>query len=60
MPPKSTGGKLADDKIAILTEWVKMGAPDPRVGSSQGDCVQDVRADGQGTRTLGVSTAGKA
>jgi Protein of unknown function (DUF1553)/Protein of unknown function (DUF1549)/Planctomycete cytochrome C len=30
MPPKSTGGKLPADKIAILTEWVKMGAPDPR------------------------------
>jgi hypothetical protein len=26
MPPK---GKLPDDKIAILTEWVKMGAPWP-------------------------------
>ena len=35
MPPKSTGGKLADDKIAILTEWVKMGAPDPRVGGAK-------------------------
>lgn len=35
MPPKSTGGKMSDDKIAILTEWVKMGAPDPRTGSSK-------------------------
>lgn len=28
MPPK--GEKLKDDQIAALTEWVKMGAPDPR------------------------------
>jgi hypothetical protein len=35
MPPKSTGGKLSADKIAILTEWVKMGAPDPRVGGAK-------------------------
>jgi hypothetical protein len=27
MPPK---GKLADAEIALLTEWVKRGAPDPR------------------------------
>jgi hypothetical protein len=30
MPPKSTGGKLPDADIALLKEWVKMGAPDPR------------------------------
>src|SRR5687768_5026445 len=28
MPPK--GEKLTDQQIAVLTEWVKMGAPDPR------------------------------
>lgn len=28
MPPK--GEKLSNAEIAILTEWVKMGAPDPR------------------------------
>ena len=28
MPPK--GEKLSDAQIAVLTEWVKMGAPDPR------------------------------
>jgi len=28
MPPKDK--KLSDDAIAALTEWVKMGAPDPR------------------------------
>lgn len=32
MPPK--GEKLSDKEIAILTEWVKMGAPDPRVSTS--------------------------
>lgn len=32
MPPADEGGKLSDEKIAILEQWVKMGAPDPRVG----------------------------
>lgn len=31
MPPK---GKLPSEEIALLEQWVKMGAPDPRVGSS--------------------------
>ena len=31
MPPK--GEKLSDAQIATLTEWVKMGAPDPRDAS---------------------------
>jgi hypothetical protein len=31
MPPKKKGGKLPDETIRMLTEWVKMGAPDPRV-----------------------------
>jgi hypothetical protein len=35
MPPKKTGGKLPDDKIAILEEWVKMGAPMPAGGSAK-------------------------
>jgi len=30
MPPK---GKLPSSEIALLTKWVKMGAPDPRVSS---------------------------
>ena len=30
MPPK---GKLPKEEIDILTEWVKMGAPDPRTGA---------------------------
>jgi cytochrome c553 len=30
MPPEEAGGKLSDDEIAILTQWVKLGAPDPR------------------------------
>ncbi len=32
MPPK--GEKLTDPQIALLTEWVKMGAPDPRKDSA--------------------------
>ncbi|MFT5326312.1 MAG: hypothetical protein ACI8P0_004187 [Planctomycetaceae bacterium] len=30
MPPKKAGGKLSDREIAILTNWVKLGAHDPR------------------------------
>jgi mono/diheme cytochrome c family protein len=33
MPPK--GKKLAAEQIAHLEEWVKMGAPDPRVGKAK-------------------------
>ncbi|MEZ6131073.1 MAG: PSD1 and planctomycete cytochrome C domain-containing protein [Planctomycetaceae bacterium] len=32
MPPAERGGKLPAREIAILTKWVKMGAPDPRTG----------------------------
>jgi len=32
MPPK--GNKLADDQIADLVSWVKMGAPDPRIATA--------------------------
>ena len=35
MPPKKTGGKLPDDKIALLEEWVKMGAPMPGGGAAK-------------------------
>ncbi|RXK53881.1 DUF1553 domain-containing protein [Oleiharenicola lentus] len=31
MPPEDHGGKLTDRQIADLTEWVRRGAPDPRV-----------------------------
>jgi hypothetical protein len=31
MPPKKKGGKLPEAIIAELVEWVKLGAPDPRV-----------------------------
>lgn len=33
MPPAERGGKLPAREIAILTKWVKLGAPDPRTGS---------------------------
>jgi hypothetical protein len=32
MPPKDDGGKLSPEKIALLEEWVRRGAPDPRAG----------------------------
>ncbi len=35
MPPKKAGGKLTDAQIADLTEWIKMGAPDPRVAEAR-------------------------
>ncbi len=35
MPPKKTGGKLPDEKIALLEEWVKMGAPMPGGGAAK-------------------------
>src|SRR5687768_4556289 len=33
MPPK--GKKLSDEQIKHLEEWVKIGAPDPRVGKAK-------------------------
>jgi cytochrome c553 len=35
MPPKKSGGKLPDEKIAILEEWIKMGAPMPAGGAAK-------------------------
>ena len=31
LPPEQHGGKLSDQQIADFTEWVRRGAPDPRV-----------------------------
>ncbi|HEY8995883.1 MAG TPA: c-type cytochrome domain-containing protein, partial [Lacunisphaera sp.] len=31
MPPEDHGGKLSDQQIADFVEWVRRGAPDPRV-----------------------------
>ena len=31
MPPEKKGGKLPEADIAALVQWVRMGAPDPRV-----------------------------
>jgi hypothetical protein len=35
MPPQKKGVKLPDGAIASLIEWVKMGAPDPRVAEAK-------------------------
>ncbi|MFM8336273.1 MAG: PSD1 and planctomycete cytochrome C domain-containing protein, partial [Opitutaceae bacterium] len=32
MPPPDEGGRLSPEKVAVLEEWVRMGAPDPRDG----------------------------
>ena len=34
MPPEEHGGQLTDQQIADFTEWVRRGAPDPRVPGS--------------------------
>ena len=43
MPPK---GRLSDAQIAVLTEWVKRGAPDPRIAvpASSGGRTIDIAA----------------
>lgn len=33
MPPKEAGGKIPDAEIAVLVEWVKRGAYDPRTNA---------------------------
>jgi hypothetical protein len=35
MPPKEKGGKLAEAQIADLVEWVRRGAPDPRLAMAR-------------------------
>ncbi|MEQ1860205.1 MAG: DUF1553 domain-containing protein [Chthoniobacteraceae bacterium] len=35
MPPKKSGGKLADEVIRDFEKWVQMGAPDPREGAAK-------------------------
>lgn len=35
MPPKDKGGKLSAQEIKVLTEWVAMGAPDPREATAK-------------------------
>lgn len=35
MPPEESGGKLPAGEIALLTEWVKRGAADPRVAAAR-------------------------
>jgi cytochrome c553 len=37
MPPK--GARLSDQQVADLVEWVRRGAPDPRLGVAQGSSV---------------------
>jgi len=38
MPPPEKGGQLSEAEIAILTQWIQIGAPDPRhtVGKTAG------------------------
>jgi hypothetical protein len=40
MPPK--GEKLPPEKVSLLEQWVKMGAPDPRDGSSVETTVREI------------------
>jgi hypothetical protein len=42
MPPPEEGGRLSPEKVAVLEEWVRLGAPDPRDGGSAGPLEMDV------------------
>ena len=42
MPPPDDGGKLSAEKIALLEQWVAMGAPDPRTGGKPHPMDMDV------------------
>ena len=42
MPPQDAGGRLKPDEIAALTQWIRLGAPDPRTGKA---AVQRMTAD---------------
>ena len=55
MPPKDK--KLSDDDIAALTEWVKMGAPDPRTSAGASKLTGLHR---QGASPLGFPARAKA
>jgi hypothetical protein len=44
MPPKEEGGQLAPEKIAALEQWIKMGAPDPRVGEAKSAAMNIAKA----------------
>ena len=46
MPPADAGGKLAPEKIAALEQWVRMGAPDPRVTDVTSSALNMVKARG--------------
>ena len=35
MPPREKGGKLNESEIAALIEWVRRGAPDPRIAEAR-------------------------
>ncbi|HRE84155.1 MAG TPA: PSD1 and planctomycete cytochrome C domain-containing protein [Opitutaceae bacterium] len=37
MPPQEKGGKLSAEQIAVLEEWVRRGAPDPRTEAGSAD-----------------------
>jgi len=44
MPPEDGGGKLSDAEIAVLTKWVKLGAPDPREEAVRPDGMSEAAA----------------
>ena len=56
MPP---AGKLPDSSIAILRQWVSMGAPGPRTRPTQRLARASPSTAARSSRSLGVST-GKA
>ena len=42
MPPADEGGRLPDEAIAALEDWVRMGAPDPRDGTPPAATDQEI------------------
>ena len=64
MPPEEAGGKLPDSQIALLTEWVRRGAYDPRVVDARrgGITEQELREwwSFQPLKPVAVPSVGKA
>ncbi len=56
MPPRDHGGMLTTQQIADLTEWVRRGAPDPRVPAMT---ASGTTYGGVGKGPLGVPARGE-
>ena len=57
MPPKKATGKLSDEQIALLTEWVKMGAPYAEGNRAEDGDAREGRNHRRRPEMVGLSTA---